>query len=214
MLKRIFKNRFSLNFVIFIFGFFIMLAFEASWLTNHGPEYVKIGLTIAPILTGLLFVLINICIRKYNRWAFLLERSDLVDKAFISKKEIIAYEPLYAFIVLQIVIVFTFGNIVFMGRTFSTSPMCPGTMPSGPYKYEGANVDRPVMDTGASAWQFEPWAAKVNQAIAKMKWPLWNPNSGVGVPLLANMQSVPFSPFRIFLHIFPSPIFSGMFFSF
>ena len=56
-------------------------------------------------------------------------------------------------------------------------------------------VDREV-DMGAGAWQTEPWfALEHDLAFNEKTVPLWNPYSAFGTPLLANMQSQPFSPF-------------------
>lgn len=212
MIKRVLKSLFFQNCIFFILGFLTMLGFQLNWLNNHEPEYIKIRLFMAPVLTGLLFVVINICIWNYSRWVLFLERSNKVEKIFITTGEIIRHEYLYAICLLFILLFLAFPNIFIVGKTFCTSSMCPGTMPLGPYKYEEPNVDRPVMDTGASAWVHEPWAKKIQNEFKHRKWPLWNPNSGVGVPFLANMQSAPFSPLRILVHISDSPIIWDIYF--
>jgi hypothetical protein len=100
----------------------------------------------------------------------------------------------------------SFSPVVFGGRTLQTSSWCPGAMPSGPYGLENSPGRLPVVDPGASSWQHGPWAAQVREELKSGRWPLWNPHSGVGSPLLANMQSAPFSPLRIPLHLFGSPV--------
>lgn len=39
-----------------------------------------------------------------------------------------------------------------------------------------------------------PWQAQVRRAYSAGEWPLWNPSTGAGVPLLANPQAMPFAP--------------------
>ncbi len=157
-------------------------------------------------------MLMNICKQMNDEGAYFIERSNFAYRALLSPKKNIKYEYLYVFLIIIIVLILSFYKIVFLGHTFLTSATVPGTMPTGPYGYNGPSVERPVLDTGASAWQNEPWAEKIRQEYSSRRWPLWNPNSGVGVPFLANMQSAPFSPFRILIHISSSPIIWDIYF--
>ena len=45
--------------------------------------------------------------------------------------------------------------------------------------------------------QIVPWAHQVREAWRSLQWPIWNPYSGSGYPLLGNAQSSAFSPLRI-----------------
>jgi hypothetical protein len=45
--------------------------------------------------------------------------------------------------------------------------------------------------------QIIPWAHQVREAWRSLQWPVWNPYSGSGYPLLGNSQSSAFSPLRI-----------------
>ncbi len=52
------------------------------------------------------------------------------------------------------------------------------------------------LDSGAPAWQFEPWLALEHDIVqGEGIIPVWNPYSAYGAPLFANMQSQPLSPF-------------------
>jgi len=106
---------------------------------------------------------------------------------------------------LIILLAAAFFPVVFGGRTLQTSSWCPGTTPSGPYGAGAPPSALPVIDPGASSWQNEPWSAKIREEFKAGRWPLWNPESGVGTPLLANAQSAPFSPLRAIPHLFGSP---------
>lgn len=48
-----------------------------------------------------------------------------------------------------------------------------------------------------------PWRFIAIQQIKQGEWPVWNPYSFAGTPLLANLQSAPFYPLNIFFFIFP-----------
>lgn len=61
-------------------------------------------------------------------------------------------------------------------------------------------------DPGAAAWFAEPNFALLHQEIVDLKQsPLWNPYTGFGVPLAANMQSQPFNPLAVIGWLSPSP---------
>lgn len=180
--------------------------------TNNNEEEIRYLFSslrgMAPFFLGIIFSLILIFKRIYKKLANYIERSNVVKKITTSEK-CIKHEYLYVFLFLIILVIISFSNVIFSGHTIITSSMCEGTLPTGPYGYNGPSMPtlkRPVIDAGASAWQNEPWAAKIHQEFLDKRVPLWNPNSGVGVPLLANMQSAPFSPFRIFFYISTSPI--------
>jgi len=50
--------------------------------------------------------------------------------------------------------------------------------------------------------QLYPWRVLSMESIRDGQWPLWNPYSLSGTPLLANWQSAPFYPLNIFMLIF------------
>jgi hypothetical protein len=53
--------------------------------------------------------------------------------------------------------------------------------------------------------QMAPWAHQVRESWLSLKPPLWNAQSGSGVPLLANMQSEGLSPLRLLVVLLPTP---------
>jgi hypothetical protein len=205
-------NNILVNLIIFGIGFLLMLGGQIHWLKNHNPEYISLRLIFAPILSGIILLLFKFYVKKQEQLSYFAENSNFVKRLISLNDERNRKEILVAIFFILTILIFSFSNIAFGGKTFLTSPLCSGTMPTGPYGYKGSSVDRPVQDTGASAWQNEPWAEKIRQEYASEKWPLWNPNSGVGVPLLANMQSAPFSPFRVLIYISTNPIMWDVYF--
>lgn len=107
-------------------------------------------------------------------------------------------EGLQAAALLALVIALAFWNVVFLGRTLLTSDIAAGTLPSGAYGYSGPRVATfPVIDPGASAWQYEPYVKLLHEDLVKGRLPLWDPYVGNGAPLLANMASAVLSPMRV-----------------
>jgi membrane protein YfhO len=115
-------------------------------------------------------------------------------------------EALRAAAVLAFIIVVAFWNVVFRGRTLSTSNIAPGTLPSGAYGYNGPRVrSLPVLDPGSSAWDYEPDAKILHDDLSKRILPLWNPYVGCGAPFLANSFSAALSPLRLLMAITERP---------
>ena len=54
--------------------------------------------------------------------------------------------------------------------------------------------------------QFEPWMAQALRAVRGGELPLWNPYQGLGVPLLANMQSALLWPLNAAYLVLPFPL--------
>jgi hypothetical protein len=93
-------------------------------------------------------------------------------------------------------------EIVFLGRTLLplATPGVLGTR--GPYGYDlPFRQDLYHLDSGASAWQNEPWARKIGAEYAAGHLPLWNDDQGFGSPLLANAISGALDPLRLPLFI-------------
>ncbi|TET52652.1 MAG: hypothetical protein E3J54_05990, partial [Actinobacteria bacterium] len=111
-----------------------------------------------------------------------------------------------AFIILVAALMVAFSNIVFLGKTLTTSSLTVGTTRNGPYLYDKDKPLLPITDGGASAWHFEPAIQLNNQAIKKWELPLWNPYNGAGQPLAADMQSSSFSPLTLPLNLSPTPV--------
>lgn len=94
-------------------------------------------------------------------------------------------------------------------KTYSYLGYVPGSYPS---KFQYFDVIR----------QIYPWKTFVISQIAKGQFPLWNPYSFSGAPLMANFQSAVFYPMNILYLIFPQvtvwtilailqPLLSGIF---
>jgi hypothetical protein len=117
-------------------------------------------------------------------------------------------EAVGALAILAFVIVMAFWNVVFLGRTLVTSNIAAGAVPSGAYGYSGPRVaSLPVMDPGASAWQYEPYVKILHDDLRKGWLPLWDPYVGFGAPFLANMASGALSPMRLLLAAVSRPVF-------
>lgn len=107
-----------------------------------------------------------------------------------------------------------FYDVVFWNRTLLTTHIVPaGTLPGGAYGYTG---HRPplsyVMDAAASAWNHEPTTQLTSRLYKKGIVPLWNPHSGLGMPLNADMISTVFFPLSFLLYLNPSPAMWDFFF--
>ncbi len=96
------------------------------------------------------------------------------------------------FILLLAVLILAFGNIIFLGKTLTSSALPVGTTRTGPYLYKGQKPLLPIADGAASAWHWEPAMQLNNQAYKNGELPLWNPYNGAGQPLAADMQSASF----------------------
>ncbi len=187
--------------LVFITGFLLMFAVQYEWIRYHKTQFLALRLFAAPILTGMLLCFLAFLTPSLYRWIRRFESSSFMD-GLISASPLSRREPLYAFLLLALIILLCFNNVFIHGHTFRASALAQSVMPLGSYNYSALTIARPLLDTGASAWAYEPWAVKVRDSFAAGQVPLWNPNSGFGVPLLANMQSAPFSPFRLVIHLF------------
>jgi Bacterial membrane protein YfhO len=114
----------------------------------------------------------------------------------------------WAAVILAAILCVAFGDIVFLGRTLLTSNMQFGTMPSGAYGYTGPRAhNASVVDSYASAFQYEPYVKVLHDNIGHHWLPLWDPYVGLGAPLLANMASAVLSPMRVILASVEKPAF-------
>ncbi len=60
-----------------------------------------------------------------------------------------------------------------------------------------------VLYWGLYLLQFHPWRQLAVELIRAGQWPLWNPYSGNGAPLAANLQSAVFYPLNALFLVFP-----------
>jgi len=54
--------------------------------------------------------------------------------------------------------------------------------------------------------EFFPWRLAVQQSLARGEWPLWKSSNLTGVPLAANAQSAPYSPFTLIACLLPAAV--------
>jgi hypothetical protein len=107
-------------------------------------------------------------------------------------------ETLTGAAILLLLVLVTFAQFVFGDKTIQDSSVAAGSLYT-----TGSRSPVDVhwsasrgLDPGAGAWQIEPWFALEHHTIFdEHEPPLWNPYSGMGMPLAANMQSQPYSPF-------------------
>jgi hypothetical protein len=107
-----------------------------------------------------------------------------------------------------LLVVVAFAPVLFFGHTLSTASKTYGTNGGAPFPGQitpSSSFDvRP--DTGASAWQLEPWAEVTSREYAAGSLPLWNAFQGIGAPLAANMQSAVFDPLLLAVNLHPTPL--------
>ncbi len=125
---------------------------------------------------------------------------------FLSKATVSQSEYLKVAFVLVSLICIAFANVIFQGKTLTSSSLCPTTMPYGAYGYSGNGVTAPpFIDPGASGWIVEPQTVLIHRLYFKAILPLWNPHNAMGCPLAANMEAKPFFPLKILLYFSPNP---------
>lgn len=120
---------------------------------------------------------------------------------FSEKREFLA-----AFLFFFFLVVLFFAPVVFSGKTLTTSVLSGGVMPEGPYKYEGTHpIMFPLRDPGAFNWVDEPLSDYSGKVIkGEHRAPLWNPNMGIGYPILSGLQLGIFFPLNYINFLFSS----------
>ena len=116
------------------------------------------------------------------------------------------HEYISAAIFFILLIVIFFAPIIFSGKTLTTSIFGGGVTSSGPYGYDGYRPPMsPVRDPGAFDWQDEPLTNYIGNVIKnEHSVPLWNPNMGLGYPILAGIQEGIFFPLNYINFLFSS----------
>lgn len=109
----------------------------------------------------------------------------------------------YWAILIAILLPFLFYGGSFFGRSFGLECAGSGVMGTNPPFQQAISFNNPycldISDIGAYSWQHFPQWVKTSQEYLNFKVPLWNQNSGVGVPLAANfISSVFFIPVILF----------------
>jgi hypothetical protein len=106
-----------------------------------------------------------------------------------------------------------FYDICFFGKTLSTSSLIPGVTPDGPYGFTGEKISGPFsFDLSGNAWVNEPNPYIISSVIREGDLPLWNTSEGLGMPLVANLNTEVLNPLKVFLNLHPSPVFQDIFF--
>lgn len=82
-----------------------------------------------------------------------------------------------------------FWPIIWQNKTLMPNQYVSGMTAQGPYNSPELFIPKPYADPGASAWNNIPLFELVLQEYRAGRWPLWNPFSGLGMPLAANLQS-------------------------
>jgi hypothetical protein len=60
-----------------------------------------------------------------------------------------------------------------------------------------------IIDDPGAWWSWYPWDVFSARSFRQGEFPLWNPLSGTGMPLLANFASAPLSPWKWPFYLFP-----------
>lgn len=102
------------------------------------------------------------------------------------KEFLISHENFSAALFFILLITIFFFPVIFQGKTLTTSVLSPGVMTNGPYEYNGTRPPMfTVRDPGAFNWQDEPLSQFIGNVIKNDHGvPLWNPNMGLGYPIL------------------------------
>ncbi len=117
------------------------------------------------------------------------------------------------FFILFTLLVLFFSDIIFSGKTLSTSLLLPGTTPDGPYSVTKEKTLLPfTFDLSGNAWINEPNPYIIKRQISNGSSPLWNTDEGLGMPLLANPNTEVLNPLKLFLHIYPAPFLHDVFY--
>jgi hypothetical protein len=117
-------------------------------------------------------------------------------------------QHLFSAILLAVILGLFYRDILFQGRTFLIETAAPGTMPhAGPYNYTGVSPGFVANDTGAIAWQIEPFNRFISRSIKTGDFPLWNPYAGLaGSPLLADGHTGPLEPLQFLFFFVPDSL--------
>ncbi len=116
------------------------------------------------------------------------------------------------FILFCLLVIFFF-DIIFLGKTLSTSTLITGVTPNGPYGFSGYKPSLPFSyDIGGNAWINEPNPYIIQDSLSQGTLPIWNPKEGLGMPLIGNLNTEVFNPLKLLLNIHPSPFLQDIYF--
>jgi hypothetical protein len=104
-----------------------------------------------------------------------------------------------------------FHDVLFDGRSLSASTLTAGLTSSGPIGAPSETGPPHVLDVEGAAWVDEPSPYLAHGAFMAGELPLWNPRSGLGAPLAANLNSGAGNPLQWPLDLWPSPLAADLF---
>ena len=131
-----------------------------------------------------------------------------IEKHYLSlKKYQKNHEIIFSSLFFLFLILIFFFPVIFQGKTLATSVFSGGVMPNGPYEYKGTHPPVfPVRDPGAFNWQDEPLSQYIGNVMKSGKIPIWNPNMGLGYPILGGIQEGIFFPLNYIVFLFSSEL--------
>jgi Bacterial membrane protein YfhO len=105
-----------------------------------------------------------------------------------------------------------FFDVMAGGRSLSAASFVAGVTPRGPVDAQ-PTADAPhVLDVEGAAWVDEPSPYLAHAAFVAGELPLWNPATGLGAPLAANLNSGAANPLQLGLNIVPSAWHADLFY--
>lgn len=120
-------------------------------------------------------------------------------------------KPIPVLILISLLTIFFF-DVIFLGKTLSTSQFLPHTTLEGPFPMVKEKPLYPfTFDLSGNAWINEPNPYIINEQLSD-GFPLWNNHEGLGMPLLANSNTEVLNPLKLFLHIHPTPFLHDIFY--
>src|SRR5690349_7773808 len=127
-------------------------------------------------------------------------------KIFTQPKNWRLYGNFTAALTIAFLLILFYRDVIFDGRTFLMETAAAGTMPqAGPYNYKGISPGFTANDTGAIAWQIEPFNRFISTSMKRGDFPLWNPYAGLaGSPLLADGHTGPLEPIQFLFFFVPN----------
>jgi hypothetical protein len=118
-----------------------------------------------------------------------------------------------SFLFISLLLALFFSDILFAGRTLSSSSLVPGTAPYGSYGFSGHRPAMPFsFDIAGNALVNEPNPYILRNALDKAALPAWNQREGFGMPLIANLNTEVLNPLKLFLNLFPGPYLQDVFY--
>jgi len=111
----------------------------------------------------------------------------------------------YFSILICLIIFIFFFDIIFLGRTLSSTSYGNTTLSKGPFLCPHENINKTHLVDTTAPNVIEIPATYINEkSLKKGIFPLWNPYNACGEPWAFNTQTSLFSPLNLFINLFPS----------